>query len=146
LLAASGGPADREERESLRRLFRSAQATVRERSKIPQYAADIRFQRTICRDGQEAKVQIKRFALRRPPVIRPLLIIQVPDTSDKRRMALTFRPIDGFSLRFEGPEHVVRMVLDDIIVDTAPLAALGTWFNVNIRHALYLPGWFLLTK
>jgi hypothetical protein len=59
-------------------------------------------------------------------VVRPLLIIQVPDASDKRGVALTFRPIDCFSLRFEGAEYVVRMVFDDIIVDMAPLgAALG---------------------
>ena len=32
----------------------------------------------------------------------------------------TFRPIDCFSLRFEGAEHVVRMVFDDIIVDMSP--------------------------
>jgi hypothetical protein len=44
----------------------------------------------------------------------------VPDASDKRSMALAFRPIDRFSLRFEGAEHMVRMVFDDIIVDMAP--------------------------
>jgi hypothetical protein len=69
-------------------------------------------------------------------VIRPLLIIFVPDTSDKRGVALTFRPIDGFSLRFEGGEHVVGMILDDIIIDVAPLrATLGARFNVNVPHA-----------
>jgi hypothetical protein len=80
-------------------------------------------------------------------VIRPLLLIQVSDASDKRGVALTFRPIDRFSLRFEGAEHVVRMVFDDIIVDMAPLrATLGTRFNVNVRHALFSVGCFLLAK
>jgi hypothetical protein len=45
----------------------------------------------------------------------------MPDASDKRGAALTFRPIDRFSLRFEGADHVIRMVFYDIIVDTAPL-------------------------
>src|SRR5260370_22832514 len=45
----------------------------------------------------------------------------MPDASDKRGVALTFRPIDRFSLRFEGADHVIRMVFYDIIVDTAPL-------------------------
>ena len=58
----------------------------------------------------------QRFALSRPPVIRLLPIIQMPDASDKRGVALTFRPIDRFSLRFEGAKHMVRMVFDDIIV------------------------------
>jgi hypothetical protein len=62
----------------------------------------------------------------RPPVIRPLLIIQVPDASNKRSVALALRPIDRFSLRFEGAKHMVRVVFDDIVVNTAPLrAALG---------------------
>jgi hypothetical protein len=79
----------------------------------------------------------QRFALSRPPVIRLLPIIQMPDASDKRGVSVTFRPIDRFSLRFEGAEHMVRMVFDDIIVDTAPLrAALWARFNVNIRHTV----------
>jgi hypothetical protein len=76
-------------------------------------------------------------------VIGPLLIIQVPDASDKRGVTLIFCPIDRFSLRFEGAEHMVRMVFDDIIVDMAPLgAALGARFNVNVRHALLSLGSF----
>ncbi len=73
----------------------------------------------------------------RPPVIRRLLIIQVPDTSDKRGMPLMSRPIDCFSLRFEGHKCVVRMVFHDIFVDMSPLgAALGVCFNVNVGHDL----------
>jgi len=69
-------------------------------------------------------------------MVRPFPIIQVPDASDERGMAHTFRPIDRFSLCFEGAEHVVGMVFDNIIVDMASLrAALGARFNVNVRHA-----------
>jgi hypothetical protein len=68
--------------------------------------------------------------LARPPVIRRLLIIQVPDTSDKRGMPLIFRPIDCFSLRFEVRECVVpkrRLVdeYDGAATTKAPLAFGG---------------------
>jgi len=70
-------------------------------------------------------------------VIGLLLIIQVPDASDKRVMAALFRPIDRFLLRFEGADHMARMVFNDIVVDIAPVrATLGARFNVNVRHAL----------
>jgi hypothetical protein len=65
-----------------------------------------------------------------------LLIVQVPDASNKRVMALTFRPIDGFALRFESFEDAVRMIFDYVIVDRGSLGtSLGTGFNVNVRHA-----------
>jgi len=66
-----------------------------------------------------------------------LLIIQVPHASNKRRVPLTPSPIDGFSLRFEGAEHVVGVVFDNIILDVAPFAAaLGARLNINVRHDL----------
>jgi hypothetical protein len=50
-------------------------------------------------------------------------------------MAPVFRPIDRFSLRAEGAEHMVSVIFDDIIVDTAALRpALGARLNVNVRH------------
>jgi hypothetical protein len=71
-------------------------------------------------------------------VIGYLLVVQVPDASDQRMVALTFRPIDRFPLRVKGAEHMVRMVFDDIIVDPAALgASLRTGFDVHIRHALF---------
>jgi hypothetical protein len=80
-------------------------------------------------------------------VIRLLLIVKVPDASDKRGVALTFRPIDRFLLRFEGAEHVVGVVFDDIIVDgVAVRAALGARLNVNVRHAFRFLALFLLTR
>jgi hypothetical protein len=73
-------------------------------------------------------------------MVRLFLIIQVSDASDKRVMAATFRPVDRFSLRFEGAERVVGMVFDNIIVDMAPLrAALGARFHVNVRHSRFSP-------
>ena len=97
-----------------------------------------RNHRSIAEQSQQPSPHsvLETLALGRSPVIRPLLIIQVPNASNKRGVAPTFRPIDRLSLRFESGEHVIRMVFDDIIVDMAPLrAALGTRFNVNVRHA-----------
>ena len=54
-------------------------------------------------------------------MITLLLVIQVPDTGDKRSMPLTLCPIDGFALRISGSEHFIRMVFNTIIVDTAAL-------------------------
>jgi hypothetical protein len=61
------------------------------------------LQCTICREGQKPKF-IKGFALTRAPVIRLLLVIQVPHASDKGSMALLSCPIDGFVLGLEGGE------------------------------------------
>jgi hypothetical protein len=70
-----------------------------------------------------------------PPVVGLLLIIQMPDSSDERTMALFFRPIDSFSLRLEDAEHVIRVIFDYKIIDTIPLRApFRARFNVNIRH------------
>jgi hypothetical protein len=70
-------------------------------------------------------------------VIRFLLVIQVPDASHVRSVAVFPRPVDRFVLRFEGCEDMIRMVFDHIIVDMAPLrTALWTRLNVNIRHFL----------
>jgi hypothetical protein len=63
------------------------------------------------------------------------LIVQISDASDKRRVAVTFGPINCFSLRFEGAEDVIGMIFDDIIVDVAAFrTALRARFNVNVCH------------
>jgi hypothetical protein len=67
-----------------------------------------------------------------------LLVIQVPDASDKRSVALRFRPIDCFFLSFESAEVVVRMIFDYIILNGRPFrAALRAGFYVNVRHGLF---------
>ena len=69
-------------------------------------------------------------------MVRVFLIVQMPDASDKGNVTFRFRPIDRFFLSFKSTEHMVRMVFDDIMVDTVSLGvALGTRFNVNVRHA-----------
>jgi hypothetical protein len=70
-------------------------------------------------------------------VIRLLLVIQVPNASDMRVVAVLPCPIDRFLLRLEGGEDVVGMILDHLIVDMAPVkATLGTRLNVNLGHVL----------
>jgi hypothetical protein len=54
-------------------------------------------------------------------VIGFFLIVQVPDACDMRNMAPAFRPVDRFVLGFESAERMVRMVLDDIVLDRAAL-------------------------
>lgn len=73
--------------------------------------------------------------LNRPPVIGFFLVIQVSDASDTRNMALAFRPVDRFMLGFESAEHMVHMILDDVVLDgTAVRPALGARFYVYVRH------------
>jgi hypothetical protein len=79
-------------------------------------------------------------------VVGLLLIIQVPDASDKRGVAVPLCPIDRFPLCPESAQHVVGMIFDHIIVDMAPLrAALGSRFNVNICHVVS-PGMTFIGK
>jgi len=70
-------------------------------------------------------------------MIRLLLVVQMSDTSDERRVAASPCPLNRFTLRIEGRKHVVRVVLDDVLCDGAPFrAALRVWINVNVRHGL----------
>lgn len=70
----------------------------------------------------------------RSPVVRLLLIIQVPDASDKRGVGLLLRPINRFSLRFEGAERMVRVVLHKARLDKT---GQGTGTRTR-RHASYI--------
>jgi hypothetical protein len=59
----------------------------------------------------------------------------MPNAGNERRMALSFCPPDRFVLRLEGGEYVVRMILDNIVVDRVTLtASLRAGFNVDVRH------------
>jgi hypothetical protein len=67
-------------------------------------------------------------------VIGFFLIIQVSDASDMRRMALAFRPLDRFVLGLSA-EHMVHMVLDDIVLDgAAGRAVFGARFYIYVCH------------
>jgi hypothetical protein len=77
-------------------------------------------------------------------VIRLPLVIQVPDASDKWGVAHTLCPLDRLALRSECGEHMVSVILDDKIGDSASLgSALRARFNVNVCHDLLSLGVFL---
>ena len=68
-------------------------------------------------------------------MIRFLFIVEVPNAGNMRDMTSTFCPSDSFLLRFKGPEDVLRMVFDNIVVNRTPLSAsFGARFNVNSLH------------
>ena len=48
-------------------------------------------------------------------MIRFFLVVEMPNASNERGMALSFRPPNRFVLRLEGGEYVIRMILDDIV-------------------------------
>jgi hypothetical protein len=87
-----------------------------------------------CFDGETAA-----HALSCAPVIGLLLVVQVPDASDVGCMAVLLRPFDCLALRLEGGKDVVRVVLDNIIIDSAALCpTLRPCLNVNGRHFCFL--------
>ncbi|MGZ4853362.1 MAG: hypothetical protein ACXV3D_09285 [Halobacteriota archaeon] len=50
-------------------------------------------------------------------------------------MAVLPCPLDCLALRLQGREDVVRVVLDNVIINRIPLGAtLGTWLDIDIRH------------
>jgi len=52
-----------------------------------------------------------------------------------RRMTLAFRPGDSFVLGLEGLEHVVGVILDNLIGDRVPFRpSFGPSFNVDRGH------------
>jgi len=76
-------------------------------------------------------------------VVRLLFIIQVPDASDKRGMGLTFRPIDCFSLRFEGGMHAFQVpghdsrlgqIMDNLIENARSFSPPGGTVRVSCRR------------
>jgi hypothetical protein len=66
-----------------------------------------------------------------------LFIIEMANARDERVVTIPFSPINRLFLRFVGSKHLVRMVLDDIIVDRTSLRpAFGAGFNIDVRHTL----------
>jgi hypothetical protein len=51
------------------------------------------------------------------------------------RMTIFYRPVDRFSLRFEGGKDVVAVIFDYVIFDRRTLRpTLGPGLNINVRH------------
>jgi hypothetical protein len=63
----------------------------------------------------------------------------MPDPSNKRVVALSLRPLNRVSLCFVRSEHVVGVVLDDIILDCVAVgSALWPSFDIDVRHVSLL--------
>jgi hypothetical protein len=70
-----------------------------------------------------------------PPVIRLSLVVQVPDTSNMRGVALSLRPVDRCSLCAKSAKHLVALGLDHIIIDRRPFRpSLWPSLYINICH------------
>jgi hypothetical protein len=70
-----------------------------------------------------ANVPVPNNQSGRPPVVRFLLVIEMPNACDKRRVSLVSRPGDRLMLQLEVGKHVVGMILDGVIVDMTALRA-----------------------
>ena len=60
--------------------------------------------------------------LTRPPVVRDVLVILVPDASHQRTMSPLLGPLNRLSLGLEAAENTVDVVLDNITIDGRSLA------------------------
>ena len=68
-------------------------------------------------------------------MVRLFLVVHMPDARDERMVSFFLRPGDGFMLCFERGQHMVRMILDNIIVDVRSLLTpLRPRLNVYISH------------
>src|SRR5487761_34531 len=56
-----------------------------------------------------------------PPVVRDLLVVQMPNASDERGMAPAFCPLDRFPLGPERAEHMIGMIFHNVVIDACPL-------------------------
>jgi hypothetical protein len=87
--------------------------------------------------GPKAEVQTRAPASS-PASDQAFSCHSLPHASDKRCVALTSRPIDGFALGLKGGEYVVGVVFDHIVVDVAGFwTAFGAGLNVDVRHTVF---------
>jgi hypothetical protein len=76
-------------------------------------------------------------SLDRAPVIRSFLVVQVPHTSNMRRVTVCFRPIDCRFLSAKSAKPLIALGLDHIVIDSRPFwTALRPRFNVDGCHNL----------
>jgi hypothetical protein len=74
-------------------------------------------------------------SLNRPPVIRPFLVVQLPDTGNMRGMVVCLCPINCRFLSAKSTKHLVALGLDHIIINARPFwPSLWPSLHVNICH------------
>ena len=64
-------------------------------------------------------------------MVRPFLVVQMPDTSDERTMSLTLRPFNGFSLSVRGRKYVIHVILYHVVRNWA---SFRTSFRSVLQH------------
>src|SRR5690349_2512159 len=73
--------------------------------------------------------------LRRAPVVRLLLVVQVPDACNQRSVPVLLRPVDRSLLRVENGKGMIRVILDNVVLNWAALRpALRARLYVNVGH------------
>ena len=76
-----------------------------------------------------------------------VLIVQVPDPSDVRRVPGPLRPFDCFVLGLEGLKDMIRMVFNDVVLDrTAFRSSLRSRLDKDARHFCLPPLLLLLLQ
>src|ERR1035438_5666484 len=72
--------------------------------------------------------------IRRAPVVRYLLVVQMSLAGDQRSMAFRFCPRDRFVLGFETGKRAIRMIFDNVLSDWIGVPPFRTRLDVNVRH------------
>lgn len=66
------------------------------------------------------------------------LVAAVPNTRNKRVMALLFCPVDRGVLGLCRVQQVIGVVLDHVVAYWVAIASLWPSFNIDIRHFQFL--------
>jgi hypothetical protein len=84
-------------------------------------------------------------ALRRAPVVRLLLVVEMANAGDVRRVAILLGPINCFVLSLEARKRMIGVVFNDIVGNRASFgSSLRMGFNKNGRHGRPLDGLTLM--
>jgi len=73
------------------------------------------------------------------PVIWLLLVIQVSNAGNQRRMTLASSPFNSLFLGLERAKDMVCVIFDNKVLNLSTLgAAFWSCFDINVRHVLLL--------
>jgi hypothetical protein len=86
---------------------------------------------------QPAPSSHRRARLDSPPVVRPFLVVEVPDAGDVRRVAIPLRPGDRFILPSARVKDVVGVIFDNVVIDAGAIGpTLRAGLNIYGCHAV----------
>jgi hypothetical protein len=70
-------------------------------------------------------------------VVRPFLVVEVPDAGDVRRVAIPLRPGDRFILPSARVKDVVGVIFDNVVIDAGAIGpTLRAGLNIYGCHAV----------